>query len=167
MKYYIINNKEYEEMPYWLWPDTSPITESFFIEKGGRIEEREEPPEPEDEIKSFSKLQILLHMKADFILITTNAKKGDKVFLEALTNLDLFNIWDAAACISTDYEGYEDILAAVKDEMCNIILDDNAAIWRKEGYTEQEIEDNRTRMASLFETYWKKCVEKIEKYGRI
>ena len=46
MKVYIYDNEEYEEIPYWIWPNTSPITERFFIGHGGRIEEREDPPEP-------------------------------------------------------------------------------------------------------------------------
>ena len=63
MKYYIIDDKEYNEMPTWLWPNTSPITESFFIGQGGRIEEREDPPEPTP-IYTYSKYKLKLACEA-------------------------------------------------------------------------------------------------------
>lgn len=58
MKKYIYDNQEYDEIPAWLWEDTSPISERFFIEHGGRIEDR---PDPEPETThTYSKYKIKL-----------------------------------------------------------------------------------------------------------
>ena len=163
MKYYIINDKEYEEMPYWLWPNTSPITESFFIEQGGRIEEREVPPAPE-EPKHYSKLSILLYIKQDLNLLALS-KSIDKVFLKALEELDLFIYWDAAEYISTDYENFDSIIEAINDKLWNLIINEHIDVWRAQGYSEKAIEDMISSRKYYFDSGWTKALNDIEKYG--
>ena len=46
MKKYIYDSQEYDEIPTWLWPNTSPVTERFFLAHGGTITEVPDPPEP-------------------------------------------------------------------------------------------------------------------------
>lgn len=166
MKYYIINDKEYEEIPYWLWPNTSPITESFFIEHGGRIEEREDP-DPEPEIKHYSKLQILLHAKADLPMITEglDIKHGDKIFIEALKSLDLYEAWNAADYISTDYDNYEIIVSSIKDKCKDIYVSYWTEKWKSEGYSDEEIEDKSNASIKTFNFLWGKMEENVKKYG--
>lgn len=152
----------YDEMPYWLWPQTSPITETFFIEQGGRIEEREEP-EPE-EILHFSKLQILLYIKSNLQLLAIS-KSIDKVFLKALEELDLFVYWDAAEYISTDYENFDSIIEAVNDKLWNLIINEHIDAWRAQGYSEKAIEDMIPPKKQYFDNGWANALNDIEKYG--
>ena len=163
MKYYIINDEEYTDLPTWLWPDTSPITEAFFIKQGGRIEEREDPPAPEGP-KHYSKLQILLYMKKHLCLLQLT-KAFDKIFLRSLEILDFYDYWNAADYISTDYEDYESIVAAVKEEVWTLTLEEHVASWRAQGYTEEAINDMTASILKTFDSGWRRAVEDIKKYG--
>lgn len=58
MKKYIYENQEFEEIPAWIWPNTSPITERFFLNHGGRIVEIPEPEEVTPIIYSKYKLKL-------------------------------------------------------------------------------------------------------------
>ena len=166
-KIYIYNGIEYEEMPYWLWPNTSPVTESFFIGQGGRIEEREVPPAPE-EPKHYSKLQILLYIKKDLnLLVPGTSPHNDRRFLNVLEDLGFFIYWDAADVISTDYENYEEIVEAVKEAMWASLRNDYAAIWQGEGYSEEAIAEMTTEKEAFFNRSWLQTLDDIRKYGEI
>lgn len=166
-KIYIYNGIEYEEMPYWLWPNTSPVTETFFIAQGGRIEEREVPPEPE-EPKHYSKLQILLYIKKDLnLLVPGTSPQNDKRFLNVLEDLGFFIYWDAADFISTDYENFEEIIEAVKNAMWTSIINDYVAIWQGEGYSEEAIKDMTAEREVGFNRSWLQTLADIKKYGEI
>ena len=58
MKKYIYDNQEYDEIPYWIWENTSPITEKYFIAHGGIITEIPEPEEVTPIIYSKYKLKL-------------------------------------------------------------------------------------------------------------
>lgn len=161
-KIYFYNDKEYEVLPAWLWPNVSPVTENFFIAQGGRIEEQEDPPIPE--IKHYSKLQILLYIKQDLHLLAL-MKSIDKIFLKALEELDYFIYWDAAEYISTDYENYDSIIEAVKERLWNLIINEYIDIWRAQGYTEKAIEDMIPAKKQYFDNGWTQALKDIEKYG--
>ena len=164
MKIYIYNNKEYEEIPYWIWPETSPVSELWFTEHGGIIEEREDPPVPE--VKHYSKLQILLHMRADLPNYGEAPYiNGDHLFINALDNLDLHNAWNAAEYISTDYKDYEEIVSSVKQEMIRLQLVWHKDQWTKQGYSEQEIIDKAEGFKRGFNVMWMTMENNIKKYG--
>ena len=109
MKKYIINDKEYDFLPTSLWPNISPITEEFFINNGGQIIEVEDAAEPE-EIR-LSKLVILETIK---ILV------GEKYFVQALKELELYATWNAAQYVSTSYPNFEEIVTSIKQKMVDL-----------------------------------------------
>lgn len=59
MKKYIYDNQEYDEIPAWLWGDTSPINERWWTAHGGTITEVPDPPTPPPVVR-YSKYKLKL-----------------------------------------------------------------------------------------------------------
>lgn len=128
-KIYIYNNIEYDEIPSFYWPNSSPITEAFFILKGGRIEEREEAPVEEPEEPEEIRLSKLVILETIKILV------GEKYFVQALKELELYEAWTAAQYIATSYPDFEEIVKSIKQKM----IDLKEAELRAQGLAESSI----------------------------
>lgn len=149
MKKYVINDTEYNFLPIHLWPNTSPITDAFFIAHGGVITEVDDPVEEEGEIR-YSKISIL------HILSMACCRSE---FFKALKELDLYDFWDAANEISTAYPNYEQISSSIIEKMRSY----REAALEEEGVTEALKESS----LHSFDESMKWVLNKIDKEARI
>ena len=117
-KTYIYDGITYKEMPYWIWPNTSPITDAWFISHGGSIREVPDPVIPT--IKTYSTYLI------------KRACEKRNLWTDVKTYIEQAGKWDSFLLIkevSSDNEELIQVLPALKqafgEELAEAVLEES------------------------------------------